>query len=635
MAQPTVPLFFAPARGWLIALCVLVVAAAIALRLSINFAHELPGGMDAAYYPMQSWWLLEHGRLAYNDLPLIFVLGAGLAKVFIVLGGMDIDAATMLASRLIDSVLPPFVAVAMAGLGWTWLPQWKRTRGVAITLAAAACMATVSLPVARMVGDFQKNSLGLIWLVAAVWAARSAFARGGVWRWFALACAVGLAALTHVAVVGATVLVVGVALVVFVVQCREWTWKRGMAALVASACVCGLLWYGIYLASPRRAIALATAPMKLFSDGRGGPMGSGPGGGPRGGPVGPDARDTGPLQGAGVSAPRLNAESKVRRERRIARRNWVEDEQDVSESLSDDALDDFGAGEPGGSGEPGSGGGAGGVGGSGGPGGPGGPGGRGGSGGPGGPGGPGGGLRMESLIAWWCYPIAMVSTWRVWRDRRALLAGDFGIAVGLIVLTLLLACPLLSGEYAHRLSLMAPVPAAMLCVFLCVRRADRGARQWPALITAVLALVPTAAALGWIPLPGPDARRSIAGRAIISNEDAAELVELRQRVNQPTRTLIVAPHGLEWWAGYYLKTAVAERRPPEDAFTRYDFVYYLEQVGGRNGPGDLQGPNRPDAWPPGSMGWGTDGAFRDTDLIFEGRHIRLYEYPVPGEDTLE
>ena len=617
MAQPTVPPFIAPARAWLFGLSTLVIAAAIALRLSINFAHTLPGGMDAAYYPMQSWWLLEHGRLAYNDLPLIFVLGAGLAKAFMLLGGMDIDAATMLASRLIDSVLPPLAVVAIAGLGWTWLPRSKRTRGVAMALAAAACMATLSLPIARMVGDFQKNSLGLIWLVAAVWAARSAFARGGVWRWFALACTVGLAALTHVAVIGATVLVVGVALVVFVVRRREWTWKRGMAAVVASVCVCGLLWSGIYLASPRRAIALATAPIKLFSDGR-----SGPGGGPgrpnavmRGPGPGVGAADAGPLMGAGASAWQgslgVSDEAKVRRERRLARRNWADGEQDGVESIRDEDGDDFGAGGPGGPGETG------------------GPGGRGG---PGGPGGPGGGMRMESMIAWWCYPIAVLGMWRVWRDRLTLSAGDFGVAVGLIVLTLLLACPLLSGEYAHRLSLMAPVPAAMLCVFLFVRRAERGVRQWPAVIAATIALGPTAAALGWLPLPGPDARRSIAGRAIISDEDAAEMVELRSRITSPTRTLVVAPHGLEWWAGYYLKTAVAEGKPPEDAYERYDYVYYLEQVGGRGGPRDLQGPDRPDAWPPGSMGWGTDGAFRDIDLIYEGQHLRLYEYPVPGED---
>lgn len=82
---------------------------------------------------------------------------------------------------------------------------------------------------------------------------------------------------------------------------------------------------------------------------------------------------------------------------------------------------------------------------------------------------------------------------------------------------------------------------------------------------------------------------------------------------------------------YYLKTALAEGRPPDDAYARYDYVYCLEQIGGRGGPRDLQGPDRPDAWPPSR---GADGTLGDADLIFEGKHLRLYEYPVPGEDVV-
>jgi len=140
-----------------------------------------------------------------------------------------------------------------------------------------------------------------------------------------------------------------------------------------------------------------------------------------------------------------------------------------------------------------------------------------------------------------------------------------------------------------------------------------------ALVVAVLAIAPTAAALGWLPSPARDERHAgrpsmLAGHAIISDADAAEMTSLRGLITEPTRTLVVAAHGLEWWAGFYLKTAVAEGKPPEDAFARYDYVYYLEQVGGRGGPRDIEGPGRPDAWPPGVMGFGTDGGFRDVDL---------------------
>lgn len=618
-----------PATRWVVALGFGVVALAIVLRGAINFADALPGGMDAAYYPMQSWWLLTHGRLAYNDLPLIFVLGAALAKVLMQFG-MDIDAATLLASRVIDSVIAPFSAAALLAMGWRWLPRAKRTRAAACALTAAACVAALSLPTMRMVGDFQKNSLGLVWFVCAIWAARAAFTRGGAWRWFALAVAVGLAALTHVAVVGATVLAVGLAMIVFFAGQHDWTIARVLRVSVVTAGIVALLLGGIYLASPRRAVALALAPIKLFTnDGRGGP-GGGPGGGPnsmprnmQGGAPGRDAGDA-----AKAEFDRRMAIRNERRESAVESPSRQLDERDpplladpTTDTSPDDAPDDRPppprdderrAGPPGGFG----------------------PGARGQGGrGPGGP--PGmGGLRLEGLITWFAYPVALLAAFRLWRERHAVSSADLSIVVGLIALTLLLACPFLSFEYAHRLSLMAPAPVALLLVFLVVRRATRGAAHWPAAIVAVIALAPTAAAFGVLPSPGPDARRSIAGHAILSAADAAEIITLRSQIEDPRRTLVVAPHGLEWWAGYLLKTAVAEGRPPEDAYVRYDRVLYLEQIGSQHGPRDMD-PSRPGPWAPGVMGSGTDGAFRDIDLLFEGSHVRLYEYPVPGEDTLE
>jgi len=246
---------------------------------------------------------------------------------------------------------------------------------------------------------------------------------------------------------------------------------------------------------------------------------------------------------------------------------------------------------------------------------------------------------MESLVTYFAYPVALLAMWRLWRERAVISIGDASVMWGVIATVALLACPFLSGEYAHRLSLMAPVPTAMLCVFLCVRRTERGMAHWPSAIVALVALAPTAAALGWVPSPGPDARRSIAGMAILSDADAAEMEVVRTYIAAPTKTLVVAPHGLEWWAGYYLKTAVAEGRPPEDAYLRYDFVYYLEQVRGgpgveeRVGPGRNLGPDgafRPDGEPGRERPSGLQ--FRDIDMIYSGEHLRLFEYPIPGED---
>lgn len=82
---------------------------------------------------------------------------------------------------------------------------------------------------------------------------------------------------------------------------------------------------------------------------------------------------------------------------------------------------------------------------------------------------------------------------------------------------------------------------------------------------------------------------------------------MRSLIAAPARTLIVARHGLQWWAGHYLHTPV-RNTIPEDAFAKYERVIRLVEVrgmgpGGRGpGPGGFDrfdGPRAGDR-PPGS-----------------------------------
>ena len=97
----------------------LVFIAAVTARAWIQFAGELPPAMDPAYYPMQAWWLLNEGRLLYQDAPLIFVLDGLLAKVFIVTG-MQSDSAYLVASQVVDCVTEPWVALFVFLFGFAW-----------------------------------------------------------------------------------------------------------------------------------------------------------------------------------------------------------------------------------------------------------------------------------------------------------------------------------------------------------------------------------------------------------------------------------------------------------------------------------------------------------------------------------
>ena len=96
-----------------------VVLGAIVVRCILNFSHVYPPATDAAYYPMQTRLLLTHGHLMYQDLPLIFWLNAALTKLLTLLG-WTMDAALLMASRVVDSVAQPWTAAGVMAAGYAW-----------------------------------------------------------------------------------------------------------------------------------------------------------------------------------------------------------------------------------------------------------------------------------------------------------------------------------------------------------------------------------------------------------------------------------------------------------------------------------------------------------------------------------
>src|SRR5437763_148699 len=135
-----------------------VILTAIAVRWAVNFSTPYPPGTDAGYYPMQTQAWLIHNRLMYDDLPLLFWMNAGLAKVLI-WRGTPLDRAVLLASRILDSVLQPLTATAVMATGYAW--SGGRRRALAGCIAATV-LAVLSTPIMQMLSDFQKNSLGFV-----------------------------------------------------------------------------------------------------------------------------------------------------------------------------------------------------------------------------------------------------------------------------------------------------------------------------------------------------------------------------------------------------------------------------------------------------------------------------------------
>src|SRR5262249_22560270 len=63
-------------------------------------------------------------------------------------------------------------------------------------------------------------------------------------------------------------------------------------------------------------------------------------------------------------------------------------------------------------------------------------------------------------------------------------------------------------------------------------------------------------------------------RPYMNERAARELLDFKREISTPTSTLVVAPHGLEWWTGYFLGTPV--RSTIENIeLNRYQRVLFL------------------------------------------------------------
>jgi hypothetical protein len=237
-----------------------IIAVATAARFSINFSSVYPPGIDAAYYPLQTRTWMTTGRLMYDDLPLIFWLNAGVAKALI-LTGWESDAAFLLATRIVDCVGPPWAAAFVMAAGCDW------SGGRRTALAGSAAAATVVVlwpPALAMLSEFQKNSLGFVWMAAAVWASAAAMRHGGRRRWATLGVVMILSALTHIGAFGVTALMVGLALVVWSVPygrgpglARGRTWMVLLPVVIAPIILLAVV-------EPGRLMVLARTPVALF-----------------------------------------------------------------------------------------------------------------------------------------------------------------------------------------------------------------------------------------------------------------------------------------------------------------------------------------------------------------------------------
>jgi hypothetical protein len=247
-----------------------IMLAAMTGRAWLLFGTPYVPGVNGAYYLIQARAILERGVLGIPDLPLTFYLQAGLAWLLAQAGDMAIENAIMLAVKSCDAVLPVLVAWPTFVLVRRWATA--RSQGDAVPLAAAA-LACLSLPWFMVVGELQKNSLAMVWFALLVanlhgWLMQPTRKRG-----LALMAVLLLLGLTHIGVLGTSVLVTGSTLLVFLLRQRQDArWKlilpfMGAGVLILLATSALVAWK--FDASRIARLGLAfTDPSQFSWDGR-------------------------------------------------------------------------------------------------------------------------------------------------------------------------------------------------------------------------------------------------------------------------------------------------------------------------------------------------------------------------------
>lgn len=213
--------------------------------------------------------------------------------------------------------------------------------------------------------------------------------------------------------------------------------------------------------------------------------------------------------------------------------------------------------------------------------------------------------------------------------------ADAALAIAMLAVLVVVTCPLIRGEYQMRVGLTAFTPIAFLVAFFltCRDPARTTTRaglvfQWMVISVAFAA---TAASAG--------GARSLHLRPSISEAGLADLRQWADELDTDFRTIVVARHGLEWWAGFAMRSAVRLGQAKPSDFERYERVLILKERSTRDPMEPDDGPpargGRRGPPPPGGRG-GPGGPMQlgpipaDAVLLRESPRFSLYEVKAPS-----
>jgi hypothetical protein len=249
-----------------------IIMVAVAARAWLLFGTDYVPGVNGAYYLVQARSLMERGVLGIPDMPLTFHLHAALAWLLVKVDGMGQADAILWAVKLCDAVLPPVVAWPVFVVVRRWAKARDQGDGVPLAAAALACFAW---PWLRMVGDLQKNSLAMVWLALLAMALHRWLGAPTPMRGMVVLTSLLLLGLTHIGVLGATLVMLVLVMGVFLGRRDSVSWRRVlpwlMAGLLLLVLAGALVLWKYDPARIHRLITALTHPAEFSDDGLQGP----------------------------------------------------------------------------------------------------------------------------------------------------------------------------------------------------------------------------------------------------------------------------------------------------------------------------------------------------------------------------
>lgn len=231
-----------------------------AVRLKINFSTEYIGGGNGAYYLVLVRSILENGTLFSREFPLIFWLEAGIAYIPLKLGLMNLNSAVDLVTRLFDSFVPPLSVIPAYLL--TQKLIGKKTGQLPKFVIAAFSIFYLSF--FMLVSDFQKNSLGLLWLFWLLyWISTIHESRSPKNILFA-SIFFFLTAVTHYGCIGVAIAIVVVDLLI--TKALTFSWRQLLTGIISVVIVILFAFAVVNIISPWRLKSLLEIPSKIFNN---------------------------------------------------------------------------------------------------------------------------------------------------------------------------------------------------------------------------------------------------------------------------------------------------------------------------------------------------------------------------------